>query len=181
MAQKKLREMDFTICYLEVFVEETNQWEYVATSNEPEDVNDWYNNLETFFDEFELTYLLRAIENTEQLMSLDKYKGLPSDCSKPIVNAYHFYFEEVNMCQNASYINLSELNNFDYSTTINVKEIAKKDLKAFYPEIYKSKKSIIPHNEWLGVDFFIELQKTNEHFCKYSDCRLIYFRLEIVL
>ena len=96
--------MDFTMCYLELFVEETNQWEYVAKSNEPEEINNWYNNLETFFEEFNLSYLFRAIENSEQPTLLGKYKGLPPDCAKPIVNAYHFYFEEVSMCQNASYI-----------------------------------------------------------------------------
>ena len=173
--------MDFTMCYLELFVKETNQWEYVTKSNEPEDINSWFNNLETFFEEFNLSYLFRAIENNEQPLLLDKYKGLPPDCAKPIVNAYHFYFEEVSMCQNASYINLSELCVFDYNKTINLKEIAIKDLKLFYPEIYISKKQIITHKDWLSEEFFIELHKTNLRFEQYPNSRLIYFLYEIDL
>jgi len=76
--------MDFTICYLEVFDEETNLWEYVAKSDDPESINSWYNNLESFFDEFNLSYLFKAIENNEQVTLLDKYKGLPLDCSETI-------------------------------------------------------------------------------------------------
>ena len=55
--------MDFTLCYVEVFDVETNRWEYVAKSNEPEEINHWYNNLETFFEEHNLIHLFVAIEN----------------------------------------------------------------------------------------------------------------------
>lgn len=120
MAQKKLIQMDYTICYLEVFDEEINQWEYSAESQNPEPVNCWFNNLDSFFEEFNLTYLFREIENNELPILFDKYKGLPTDCDNSIVNAYHFYFEAVSMCQNASYINLCELSKFDYNKTINL-------------------------------------------------------------
>ena len=171
--------MDFEICYLEIFDEETKQWYYKSKSDNPEPINCWYNNLESFFDSFNLFFLFRDINNQGLSNAVDKYKGLPIDCSEHIVKAHDFYFEEVNMCHSASYINLTDLLNFDYERIINLKEIAKKDLKLFYPEIIKSKKQTITHKEWLGEDFFIELQKTKQQFCNYSKCRLIYFLYEI--
>lgn len=171
--------MDFTICYLEVFDEETNLWEYVAKSDEPESINCWYNNLESFFDEFNLSYLFKVIENNEQPTLLEKYKGLPMDCLKPIVNAHHFYFEEVAMCHSVSYLNLSEVVSFDYNKSINLKEIAKKDLKLFYPEIYESKQSEISFNKWFGLEYFEELKLIRNRFNKFSKCRIIYFLYDI--
>lgn len=171
--------MDFTICYLEVFDEETNSWEYVAKSDEPESINSWYNNLESFFDEFNLSYLFKAIENNEQVTLLDKYKGLPSDCSETIRNSYYFYFEEVSMCHSASYFYLYELLNFDYNKSMNLGEIEKKDLKLWYPEIYKSKQEKISFNEWLGLDYFEDLQLIRNRFHKYPKCRIIFFLYDI--
>ena len=173
--------MDYTICYLEVFDEETNQWEYVAESDDAEPINHWYNNLDPFFDRFNLSYLITAIENKEYLPFFTKYKGLPIDCSIPIVNAYNFYFYEIKMCQSASYSYLPELFDFDYNKTINLREISKKELKLLYPEIYESKKQIISQKEWLGEDFFIELNKTKQRFERYKNCRLIYFLYKIDL
>ena len=60
-----------------------------------------------------------------------------------------------------------------------ITEIAEKDILLFRFEINKSKKQFIPHKEWLGEDFFIELQKTKQQFCNHSKCRLIYFLYEI--
>lgn len=171
--------MDFTICYLEVFDEDTNHWEYVPESEDAEPINCWYNNLDPFFDKFNLSYLVTAIENKEQPPLFTKYKGLPIDCSIPIVNAHHFYFQEISMCQSASYAYLSELLDFDYNKTINLKEIPKKDLELFYPEIYESKRQSIAHEEWLGKDFFLELQQVNQRFGKYSNTRFIFFVYEI--
>lgn len=171
--------MDFTICYLEVFDEETNLWEYVAKSDEPESINSWFNNLESFFDEFNLSYLFKAIENDEQVMLLDKYKGLPIDCSETIRNSYYFYFEEVPMCHSASYFYLYELFNFDYNKSMNLGVIAKKDLKLWYPEIYKSKQEKISFNKWLGLDYFEELQLIRNRFYKYPKCRIIFFLYDI--
>lgn len=171
--------MDYTICYLEVFDEETKQWEYVAESDDAEPINNWFNNLDSFFDRFNLSYLFIDIENKEHIPLLTKHKGLPIDCSKPIVNAYNFYFYEVKMCHSASYSYLSEILDFDYNKTINLKEIPNKDLELFYPEIHESKKQIISHKEWLGEDFFIELQETKHRFERYPNCRLIYFVYEI--
>ena len=83
------------------------------------------------------------------------------------------------MCQNASYISLSELCNFEYDKTINLKLLRKKDLKLFYPKIYSSKKDAITHKEWLGENYFFELIKVSQRFVKYPDCRIVYFLYEI--
>ncbi len=171
--------MDFEICYLEVFDEETKQWNYKCKSDNPEPINCWHNNLESFFDRFDLFFLFKDINNQWQSNAVIKYKGLPIDCSEQIVKAHHFYFEEVNMCQSVSYLNLTDLLNFDYEKTIDITEIAKKDILLFRFEINKSKKQTITHKEWLGEDFFIELRKTKQKFCNYSKCQLIYFLYEI--
>ena len=173
--------MNFSMCYLEVFDEETNQWEYVAKSNEPEEINNWYNNLETFFDDFNLFWLMVAIENEGQHPLFIKYKGLPVDCSKAVGYSYDFYFEEVSICQNASFVKLNDLFAFDYNQIINLTMISKKDLKRFYPEIYKRKEEVITHKEMLSEDYFTELYKTKQRFAKYPNCRCIYFVYEIDL
>lgn len=171
--------MNSTICYLEVFDPETNQWEYVAKSDDAEPINNWYNNLDPFFNTYSAGYLFTATENKEHLALFVKFKGLPTDCSVPIVKAYDFYFHEITMCHSASYCYLSELLEFDYNKTINLKEIPEKDLELFYPKIYESKKQIISHKEWLGDNFFIELKETKQRFERYPNCRLIYFVYEI--
>ena len=173
--------MDFTICYLEIFDEETNQWEYVANSKEPEVINMWCNNLESFFDEFNLSFLFTDIENQQEQVLFTNYKGLPTDCSTVIQHCYWFHFEEVKMCSQASFLNLYELLTFDYSKTISLKEISKTNLKLMYPEIYSTRKKSITHREWLGEEFFNELQKTNQRFVKYPNCRIIYFIYDINL
>ena len=171
--------MDFEICYLEIFDEETKQWYYKSKSDNPEPINCWYNNLESFFDSFNLFFLFRDINNQGLSNAVDKYKGLPIDCSEQILKAHDFYFEEVKICHSASYLNLTDLLNFDYKKTFDITEIAEKDILLFRFEINKSKKQFIPHKEWLGEDFFIELQKTKQQFCNHSKCRLIYFLYEI--
>lgn len=173
--------MDFTICYLEVFDEETKQWEYVAKSDDAEPINNWCNNLDPFFDRFNLFYLFTAIENKKHFPLFTKYKGLPIDCSKPIVNAYNFYFYEVSMGQSASFIYLAELLEFDYKSSINLEHIAEIELELLYPEIYKSKKQTVTHKEWLGEDYFVELQKTRQRFGKYPNSRCVYFIYNIDL
>ena len=169
------------MCYLEFFDEETNQWEYVPNSSEPEPINHCYNNLEQFFGEFNLSFLFTDIENQEQKIVFDNYKGLPTDCSTIIQNCYWFHFDEVKMCSQASYLNLSELLSFEYGKTISIKEISKTNLKLLYPEIYSTRKKSITHREWLGEEFFIELQKTNQRFVKYPNCRIVYFIYDINL
>lgn len=171
--------MDFTICYIEVFDEDSNQWEYVTKTNEPETINNWHNNLESFFDEFNLSYLFKTIENKGQNTLFDKYKGLPLDCSETIRKSYDFYFEEVTMCHSASYFYLSEIFRFNYNKSFNLIEIAKKDLKIFYPEIYKSKRKEISYKNWLGVKYFEELKLIRNRFQKYHNGRIIYFLFEI--
>lgn len=167
--------MNYTICYLEVFDQETNQWEYVPNNQEAEPLNHWYNNLDPFFDNYDVAYLLNAIENKEELALFTKYKGLPTDCSKEIAKAYDFYFHEITMCYGASYCYLSELLDFDYDKTLNLAEIPKKELEVGYPEIFESGKHEISYREWLGENFFIELQQTRQRFSKYVNSRLIYF------
>lgn len=83
------------------------------------------------------------------------------------------------MFHSVSYINLTDLLNFDYERTIDITEITEKDILLFQFEINKSKKQTITHKEWLGEDFFIELLKTKQKFCNYSKCRLIYCLYEI--
>lgn len=171
--------MDFTICYIEVFDEDTNQWVYVAKSNEPETINNWHNNLESFFDGFNLSFLFKIIENKGQNTLLDKYKGLPLDCSETIRKSYDFYFEEVTMCHSASYVYLSEILRFNYNKSLSLIEIAKKDLKIFYPEIYNTKRNEISYKHWFGFKYFEELQLIKNRFQKYQNCRIIYFLFEI--
>ena len=167
--------MDFTICYLEVFDDETNQWEYVPESEDAEPINCWYNNLDPFFDKFNLSYLFTAIENKEQAPLFTIHKGLPIDCSLPIVNAQHFYFQEITMGKSVSFIYLAELLSFDYNSSINLEHIVPIELEMLYPEIYKNKKQTVTHKEWLGEEYFIELQITQQRFGKYPNSRFVYF------
>lgn len=174
--------MYFTMCHIEVFDEETNRWEYVPESSDPEEITIWYNNLDFFFNAFNLFFLFTAIENEGQLTLFNNYKGLPKDCSQPIANAHHFYFEEVPVGKHISFLTLSELFTFNYDQIINLNILVKKSaFKLIYPEIYKKKKQFISHKEWLGEKFFIELQKTKHRFDKYPDSRCIYFLYEVDL
>jgi len=173
--------MDYTICYLEIFDEETNQWEYVTKTNDPETINIWHNNLESFFDEFNLNYLCIAIENRGSQTLFPKYKGLPLDCSETIRNSYYFHFEEVTICHSASYFNLVDILNFDYNKVIDLTKIAPNDLKIFYPEIYKGKQKEISFKEWFGANYFDELEFIRNRFYKYSKCRIVYFLFKIVI
>lgn len=171
--------MEYTMCYLEVFDEETKQWEYVTSSNEPEKINMFYNNLDEFFETHNLFYLVVAIENEGEQLLFTKYKGLPKTCSQTITNIYHFYFDSVKFCQHVSFIDFNELLTFDYNRLITFEKISKTDLEYLVPDIAIEKKMVITHREWLGEDFFIELYKTKQRFGKYSACRLIYFTHEI--
>ncbi len=173
--------MDYTMCYLEIFDKETNQWEYLPASQFPEPINLWYNNLDTFFDSHNLFFLFRTIENEGQSSLFTKYKGLPIDCSKPIKHAYYFFTEEVKVCFAVSFLKLSELFAFDYSKTINLKEISETELDLVYPDIYNIKKETITHKQWLGDDYFTELEQTRHLLDKYPGCRLVYFLYNIDL
>ena len=62
--------MDVAICYLEVFDEETTQWNYQCKSDNPEPINCWNNNLESFFDNFDLIFLLKKSIIKDFLMQL---------------------------------------------------------------------------------------------------------------
>ncbi|WP_293894781.1 hypothetical protein [Flavobacterium sp.] len=62
---------------------------------------------------------------------------------------------------------------------MNLREIAKKDLKLWHPEIYKSKQKKISFNNWLGLDYFEELQLIKDRFHKYSKWRIIFFLYDI--
>ena len=163
-------------CYIEVFDEETKQWNYKFKSDNPEPINQWHHNLEQFFSGFYLAFLFEEINKQKDSNAVDKYKGLPTDCSEEIVKAYRFYNEEVEMCKNASsYLDLADLLHFDYEKTFHVAAIAEEDYCLYQFEFNKCKNPFIPHKEWLGEDYFVELQKIKLKFSTYSKCRLVYF------
>ena len=83
------------------------------------------------------------------------------------------------MCHSASYLNLTDLSHFDYEKTFDSTAIAEKDYPLFWFDMQTSKNQFISHKEWLGDDFFIELQETMQQFGTHSKCRLIYFLYEI--
>jgi hypothetical protein len=166
--------MNETICHLEIFDEEIGLWEYVPVSSDPEPINCYYNNLEHFFSA-NLYYLFITLENEGTQSLFPMYKGLPVDCSEVIAKAYHFLSEEVRLCRNASYINLSDLFSFDYTKLFDLNDIGEKELEMLYPEIYESKKQSLTHKEWLGDDFFGELEAVKKRFDKYPKCRIVYF------
>jgi len=72
MAQKHLREIDFTIYYLEVF-DQKKQFNYKCKCNNSEPINCWYNNLESFFDRFDLFFLCKEINNPPQRMARGRF------------------------------------------------------------------------------------------------------------
>jgi len=167
--------MDFTICYLEVFNDKSRQWKYFANSNDPAAINSWFNNLEPFFDEFNLYFLVKEIATEHQPSRSIANNGLPNDCSKIIEKAHHFYFEEVNVFQSITCHNLSNLLVFDYNKTINLMEVTNKELKRYFPKGFGKTKQTMTHKEWLGEDYFIALQKTKQRFRETAKCRLICF------
>lgn len=168
-------------CYIEVFDEETKQWNYMFKSDNPEPINQWYNNLEQFFGGFYLAFLFEEINKQKDSNTVDKYKGLPKDCSQEIVKAHHFYVEEVNMCERVSYLDLTDLLHFDYEKTFDIAAIAEQDYCLYQFDFNKYKKSFISHKEWQGEDFFVELKKIKLKFSTYSKCRLVYFVWEVFL
>lgn len=168
-------------CHIEVFDEETKQWNYKFKSENPEPINQWYYNLEKFFGGFDLAFLFEEINKQKDSNAVDKYRGLPTDCSEEIVKSYHFYNEEVNMCKNASYFDLTDLLHFDYEKTFNLAAISEEDYCLYQFDFNKSKKQFIPHKDWLGEDFFVELQKIKQQFSTYSKCRLVYFVWEVII
>lgn len=167
--------MDFTICYLEVLNDKTSQWEYVANSNVPKAINSWFNNLEPFFEEFNLYFLLQAIATEDQFNRSIVNNGLLHDCSKIIEKTHHFYFEEIKVCQKITCHNLSNLLVFDYNKTINLMEVTNKQFKRYFPKGFDKTKQTMTHKEWLGEDYFIELQRTKQRFGETVKCRLICF------
>jgi hypothetical protein len=168
-------------CYIEVFDEETKQWNYMFKSDNPEPINQWYYNLEVFFGGFDLAFLFEEIHKQKDSNAVDKYKGLPKDCSQEIVKAHHFYVEEVKMCERVSYLDLTDLLVFDYEKTFDVSVITEKEYCLYQFDFNKCKNPFIPHKEWLGEDYFVELQKTKLKFSTYSKCRLVYFVWEVDL
>ncbi|OYU82515.1 MAG: hypothetical protein CFE24_15210 [Flavobacterium sp. BFFFF2] len=141
--------MDFVICYLEVFDEETTLWNYQCKSDNPEPINCWYNNLESFFDGFDVSFLFKELNNQVLSNAVATCKGLPIDCSEQIAKAHYFYFEEVQMCHSASYLNLTDLCHFDYEKSFDSAAIAEKDIILCQFDLDKNKQQFIPHKEWL--------------------------------
>lgn len=173
--------MTETLCFLEVYDEETDRWNYVSACPFPEPVNCWYNNLDPFFNSHNLYFLFRTLENEGQTSLFPKFKGLPLDCSETIEKAYYFHTEEVNMFYAASFTPLSALFTFDYSTTIDLREVPPVELELLYPQIDIVKKEIITLRQWLGYGFFTELEEIRHFLDKYPTCRLVYFLYKLDL
>lgn len=168
--------MELTFCYLEIYNNETNQWECIYDANKPPNLlHDCTTyEVEPFFERTHLFYVLNKIECNSPLTLFPMCKGLPKDSSHPIVCEYYFWFNKMEICHSASYIDLKELIDFDYSKIFNLKEIHINVLKDYYPELVEKEKFLISYKEWLGQDYFTELQKL-KHLYENEKSRLIYF------
>lgn len=164
-------------CYLEIFDEETQQWEYVANPNQlPEDL--YYDQFFSDIDRESLFFFFKEMENQGELTLLTKWKGIPADASFSVTNNYYFYLENIKMCTDASYFYLNELFDFEYNLTIDLYKFPRHEYKNFKEYNYENKQinsqKHISFRNYLG-DTFIEELNLLKRFERYGNCRIIYF------
>ena len=163
-------------CFLEVFDEEIGKWEHVNNPNQqPEDLH--YGQFFTEMDRESLFFFFQDLENQQEAVLLTKWKGLPNDASNFVKNQYDFLFEEVSMCDVASFIYLNEFSDFEYDSTFNLYKLPKWEYKNYkeycYADKLKLSRKQISYKSYLGDVFFEDLNaiKSYERFGK---CRIIY-------
>jgi hypothetical protein len=164
-------------CFLEVFDEEIGKWEHVKTPNQqPEDLH--YGQFFTEMDRESLFFFFQDVENQQEAVLLTKWKGLPNDASNFVMNQYDFLFEEVSICDVASFIYLNEFSDFEYDSTFNLYKLPKWEYKNYkeysYADKLKHNRKQISYKSYLGDSFFEDLNAI-KNYERFGKCRIIYF------
>ena len=164
-------------CFLEVFDEEMGKWEHVNTPNQqPDDLH--YGQFFTEMDRESLFFFFQDVENQQEAVLLTKWKGLPNDASNFVINQYDFLFEEVSMCDVASFVYLNEFSDFEYDSAFNLYKLPKWEYKNYkeycYADKLKHNRKQISYKSYLGDSFFEDL-KAIKSYERFGKCRIIYF------